>query len=257
MSSERVYATGCRKDPYDRRDYAITPFLRAVSAPDIVDHRAEMPEIFDQGRAGTCVACASGYYDKSFQERREHAWDMRPRTHRFSPLFIYSQRADKSGDNGMTIREAMKIINDEGVCSLAEMPYSETGIDIAPTAAQLKAAKPFRSKSFARITSIADAERYLADNCFVAGLMVHQSFMDAPGGRIPLPRRGDPFVGGHALCFVGYERRRSILRFVNSWGPAWGEAGFGTIGYDVFTALLMDAWGMVDAPDTATRGRRR
>jgi hypothetical protein len=28
-------------------------------------------------------------------------------------------------------------------------------------------------------------------------------------------------------------------------------------GYDVFMALLMDAWGMVDAPDVATRRRGR
>jgi C1A family cysteine protease len=121
----------------------------------------------------------------------------------------------------------------------------------------VKAAKPFRSRSFARIASIGEAEQYLADNCFVAGLLVHESFMDAPRGRIPMPRRGDPFVGGHALCVVGYDRRRSLFRFVNSWGPGWGESGFGTIEYDVFMALLMDAWGMVDAPDDMARRRRR
>jgi C1A family cysteine protease len=252
-----LYATGCRKDPFDRRDFNIASFLRAAPAPDRADHRAEMPEIFDQGQAGTCVACATAYYDKSFQEQREHEWSMAPADHRFSPLFIYTQRADRSGDNGMTIREAMKIINQEGVCSLADMPYSDGAIDTAPTAAQVKAAKPFRSRSFARISSIGEAERYLADNCFVAGLLVHQSFMDAPRGRIPMPRQGDPFVGGHALCFVGYERRRSLFHFVNSWSPGWGVSGFGTIGYDVFAALLMDAWGMVDAPDVASRPRRR
>ena len=119
------------------------------------------------------------------------------------------------------------------------MPYSDGAIDTAPTAAQVKAARPFRSRSFARITSIAEAERYLADNCFVAGMMVHESFMDAPRGRIPMPTEGDPFVGGHALCIVGFERRKqSLFRFVNSWGPGWGESGFGTIGYDVFMALF-------------------
>ena len=114
MSPERLYATGCRKDPYDRRDFRISRFLRAVSAPDRADHRAEMPEILDQGRVGTCVACATGYYDKTYQERREHAWDMRPTSHRFSPMFIYAQRADRSGDHGMTVREAMKIVNQGG-----------------------------------------------------------------------------------------------------------------------------------------------
>jgi C1A family cysteine protease len=249
MSSKRRFATGCRKDTYDPRDYQMRHFLRAGPVPDRADHRREMPEIFDQGGAGTCVACASAYYDKSFQERREHAWDLAPTSHRFSPLFVYSQRADHSGDHGMTIREAMRIVNEEGVCTLADMPYVEDAIDTPPTEAQLLAARPFRSKSFARITSIAEAEHYLAENCFVAGLLVHESFMEAPGGRVPMPKRGDPYAGGHALCVVGFDRRRQVFAFVNSWGPGWGQGGFGTIGYDVFLALLMDAWGMVDAPD--------
>jgi C1A family cysteine protease len=245
----RRYSTGCQKDPYDARDFQMRHFLRAAPRPDRVDHRAEMPAIFDQGRVGTCVACAVGYYDKTFQEQRENGWGMSSDEHRFSPLFIYSQRSERSGDSGMTIRQAMKIVNQEGVCSLEVMPYAEDAIDQRPTAAQRQAARPYRSRSFARIASLGEAELYLRNNCFIAGLLVHESFMDAPRGRIPMPRRGDPFVGGHALCFVGFDAPRQQLIFVNSWGPRWGAGGFGFISYEVFLALLMDAWGMVDAPD--------
>jgi len=243
------YSTGCRKDPYDRRDYQMRHFLRAAPRQDRVDHRAEMPRVFNQGQVGTCVACAVGYYDKTYQEQRENSWGMSSDAHRFSPLFIYSQRAEQGTDGGMTIREAMKIVNQEGICSLEDMPYREDAIDRRPTAAQMKAARPYRSRSFARISSLGEAELYLRDNCFIGGLMVHQSFMDAPRGRIPMPTRDDPFVGGHALCFVGFDAPRQLLMFANSWGPAWGQGGYGTIGYDVFQALLMDAWGMVDATD--------
>jgi C1A family cysteine protease len=187
-------------------------FLAAAPAPDRADHRAEMPAVFDQGQVGTCVACASAYYDKTFQEQLENAWGMRPMAHRFSPMFIYSQRSDTSSDGGMTIREAMKIINQQGVCTLADMPYAEDAINVPP---------PTRT------------------------------------GWVPMPTRGDPFVGGHALCFVGFDRSKELLFFANSWGPAWGESGFGSIGYDVFAALLMDAWGMVDAPDSPQARRRR
>jgi C1A family cysteine protease len=224
-------------------------FLAAAPGADRVDHRAEMPAIFDQGRAGTCVACAIGYYDKTFQEQRENHWGMDRDEHRFSPLFIYSQRAEP-GDGGMTIREAMKIVNQEGVCSLEVMPYREDAIDDNPTAVQRKAARRYRSRSFARISSLGEAELYLRDNCFVAGLMVHESFMDARRGVIPMPAKGDPFVGGHALCIVGFDRGKQRLIFANSWSQAWGDAGYGYIAYDVFEALLMDAWGMVDAPDS-------
>jgi C1A family cysteine protease len=255
MADGQRFATGCKKDPYDSRDFQMRHFLAAAPRLDRVDHRAEMPAVFDQGQVGTCVACAVGYYDKTFQEQRENRWGMGPDDHRFSPMFIYSQRSDAETDGGMTIRQAMKIVNQEGVCSLEVMPYSEDLIDKKPTAAQRKAARPYRSRSFARLASLGEAELYLRDNCFVAGLMVHQSFMDARRGVIPMPTRGDPFVGGHALCFVGFDGAKQQLMFANSWGPLWGDAGFGYISYDVFEALLMDAWGMVDAPDSPQPAR--
>ncbi|MHB8507434.1 MAG: C1 family peptidase [Candidatus Dormibacteria bacterium] len=242
-------AYGCRKDPYDARDLHVRQFPRAAPPVARVDHRLEMPPVFDQGQAGTCVACATGYYDKGFQERREHGWSAADPARQYSPLFIYSQRDDRSGDNGMTIREAMKIVRALGVCPISEMPYDPAAIDVPPTPAQVAAALPYRARSFARITTIAEAEGYLATNCFVAGLLVHQSFEEAPGGNVPMPRRGDVFMGGHALCITGFDAAAQRFHFVNSWGPRWGDAGYGTIGYDIFLALLMDAWGMIDAPD--------
>src|SRR5437588_10037322 len=102
-------ATGCRKDSYDGRDFQMRHFLTAAPPLTRVDHRAEMPPVFDQGQAGTCVACATAYYDKSYQEGREHGWDLSEPEHLFSPLFIYSQRPDQSGDDGTMIRDAMNI----------------------------------------------------------------------------------------------------------------------------------------------------
>jgi C1A family cysteine protease len=42
-----------------------------------------------------------------------------------------------------------------------------------------------------------------------------------------------------------------MFKFANSWGAQWGDQGFGHIGYPILQALLMDAWGMVDALDLA------
>src|SRR5258708_11456400 len=129
MADGQRYANGCRKDPHDARDFPIRHFLAAAPRLDRVDHRAEMPAIFDQGQVGTCVACASAYYDKTFQEQRENKWGMATDAHRFSPMFVYSQRSDSTTDSGMTIRPAMENINQEGVCSLEDMPYREDAID--------------------------------------------------------------------------------------------------------------------------------
>ncbi len=246
---EPRYALGCVKDHYDPRDYRMIDFLKAFPLPDRVDHSTEMPPPFDQGPRGTCVACATAYYDKTYQEGLEHRWDLTDAAHQFSPLFIYSQRRDRSGDFGMTIREAMKILYEQGVCPLSAMPYDLDRIDTPPTARQLEEAKPFRAKSYARLTSTYEMEQYLLSNCFIAGLLVHQRFLDAPGGVIALPEPGDVFVGGHAVCVVGFDRRAHTFKFINSWGPAWGDRGVGYLPYAALQALLMDAWGMVDAPD--------
>jgi C1A family cysteine protease len=243
------YALGCLKDEFDERDYPMAQFLEAVPLPERVDHTDEVPPIFDQGPAGTCVACATGYYDKSFQEGLERRWPLKESAHQFSPLYIYSQRQRKPQDGGMTIREAMKIIQEQGVCPLAEMPYQLDRLNQEPTAKQRAAARPYRSKSYARLSRIGEMEVYLLGNCFIAGVMVHEGFMDAPGGVIALPTPGTEYLGGHAVCVVGFDRRNRMFKFANSWGSQWGDHGFGHIGYATLQALLMDAWGMVDAPD--------
>ncbi len=247
----RRYALGCLKDPYDHRDYEMSRFLRAAPLPDRIDHSDSLPPVFDQGPAGTCVPCAVAYYDKTFQEGLEHRWPLNRPDHQFSPLYIYSQRRNKSGDLGMTIREAMKIVKEQGVCALDRMPYVLEGLDREPTLEQRRAAFPYRAKSYARLTQIGEMEAYLAGNCWIAGVMVHEGFMDAPGGVIPMPEAGAGFLGGHAVCMVGYDRRNRMFKFINSWGTQWGDRGFGHIGYAALQTLLMDAWGMVDGPDTA------
>jgi C1A family cysteine protease len=243
------YALGCIKDPYDHRDYTMSGFLKAGPIAEEVDHASQMPPVFDQGPAGTCVACATAYYDKTFQKGMEHRWPLATPEHQFSPLYIYSQRAKQPADEGMTIREAMKIIQDQGVCSLACMPYDVRRINVPPTPEQRKAAEPFKARSYARIASIGEMQAYLMTNCFIAGVMVHEQFMDAPGGVIEMPAPGTEFLGGHAICIVGFDRRRRMFKFANSWGAQWGDHGYGHIGFATLQALLMDAWGMVDGVD--------
>ncbi|TME48235.1 MAG: hypothetical protein E6I56_02055, partial [Chloroflexi bacterium] len=190
------YALGCLKDPYDHRDYDMAAYLKAAPVAEEVDHSPQFPPVFDQGPAGTCVACATAYYDKTFQKGVEHHWPLTDSQHQFSPLFIYSQRRKQPEDGGMTIREAMKIIQDQGVCSLACMPYDVHRINVPPTTEQRKAAQPYRARSYARINSIGEMQAYLVTNCFIAGVMVHEQFMDAPGGVIPMPEPGTQFLGG-------------------------------------------------------------
>jgi C1A family cysteine protease len=83
---------------------------------------------------------------------------------------------------------------------------------------------------------------------------------DQPG-HVPLPTdtelAGDP-EWGHAIVAVGYDEARRITNTVsnksttgaflirNSWGPTWGQAGYGWLPYDyVLKGIAMDFWSLL------------
>ena len=47
-------------------------------------------------------------------------------------------------------------------------------------------------------------------------------------------------IGGHAFAVVGYDSRGFIVQ--NSWGPRWGDQGFGVWTYEDWAENIMDGW---------------
>jgi len=47
-----------------------------------------------------------------------------------------------------------------------------------------------------------------------------------------MPKQKEMVVGGHAVCIVGYDDRKKLLKFINSWGEDWGAQGYGYLPYD-------------------------
>jgi hypothetical protein len=72
----------------------------------------------------------------------------------------------------------------------------------------------------------------------------------------------DKVADGHSIMFVGYEDDASkqgggILRFRNSWGPGWGDHGYGTISYAYARAYANDAlWLQLGAPKSEVPAMR-
>jgi C1A family cysteine protease len=61
-----------------------------------------------------------------------------------------------------------------------------------------------------------------------------------------MPQPDEQVLGGHAVLAVGYDdpSQRFIVR--NSWGDAWGQAGYFTMPYAYLTTrgLASDFWTM-------------
>ncbi len=96
------------------------------------------PPIGNQGSENSCTAWATGYYTKTFQEAKEHSWDLsgcqwtggstgHPTTsyqdNIFSPDFIYHQ-INNGVDQGSKYYDAGRLLYNIGCSSWEKMPYN-------------------------------------------------------------------------------------------------------------------------------------
>ena len=262
QSSERQY--GWIPDLADQRDVMrVTPdeILRAL--PAAVDMRALCPPVYDQGKLGSCTANAIAAAI-AFEQRKLDAPE------RFTPsrLFIYyNERALQgtiSADTGAPLREGMKAVNHAGVCpedqpeDTANWPYDPAQFASTPPGACYAAARHVRALRYRRVQHNAEALKgCLAEGSpFVFGITVYESF-ESPqvkqSGIVALPQRHERVIGGHAMMAVGYDDARQALIVRNSWGPQWGDQGYGYLPYEYLfgRSLARDFWTIELISDTA------
>jgi Papain family cysteine protease len=81
---------------------------------------------------------------------------------------------------------------------------------------------------YQRVRSLSECKFVLAYHSPVdVSIGITRSWSDAPKGRIPERRPGEPTVAAHAVTLTGYDDSNRQLQFINSWGPSWGDKGFG------------------------------
>jgi len=238
---------GCRRDTFDGRDHLMRAYLPPARIRPRVDYSPGMSPVRDQGDEGTCVAFAAACGVKEYQERIDYGSLVT-----LSPRFLYSRckRLDGSpGEEGTTVRVAMKVLKGEGTCRESYWPYRPYQTDGPKAGAAMDAAR-FRENTYARILDLAELKMSLSSlGPCVGGIEVFAGIMRTKTGIVPMPKEGEAPLGGHAICFVGYDERRCLVKFKNSWGRAWGEAGYGWLRYEYLERYLMDVWSSVDIDD--------
>jgi len=243
----RIARYGWIPDLPDDRDhlYAAPPaFLSAL--PPYTDLRAQCPPVYDQGMLGSCTANAIGGAIE-FDRLKQSLADFVP-----SRLFIYyNERVIEhsvKSDAGAMIRDGIKTLAKQGVCSEKKWPYVVSKFSAKPSPACYTEAVDHQITSYQRILSINEMKSCLADGFpFVFGFTVYESFESdvvAKTGVLNMPQHGERVVGGHAVLAVGYDdpSRRFVVR--NSWGSDWGMKGYFTMPYDYLTNqnLADDMW---------------
>jgi C1A family cysteine protease len=231
----------------DQRDL-LYGAVRPVPAklPPSADLRSLCSPVENQGDLGSCTGNAiAGAVE--FLERKSNM-----RFVNVSRLFIYyNERAMEhtvKSDSGAMIRDGIKTVVKQGVCSERKWPYVISKYAVKPPAACYKDALEHQVTSYQRILTVDEMRACLAQGFpFVFGFTVYESFESqqvAQTGILSMPQHGERSVGGHAVLTVGYNDadRRFIVR--NSWGTGWGMKGYFTMPYDYLSNrnLADDMW---------------
>ena len=206
-----------KKSPVDSRDWIFKK--NNLGLPEVLDFRKELLPIRNQGSQGTCyaqsVACM-----KEWQEKKDRGLNKY-----LSPQFFYNNRSNlydnnENNDEGMFGRDVMKLLKTIGICEEEKYPYGliETRDKIKESCYLM--AKKNIIKGFASINDLDSLKESLFKNgpCLIAFPVYNN------GIEMWKQSNNEEFMGGHAMCVVGYLKDCFIIR--NSWGNNWGDNGY-------------------------------
>ena len=144
-----------------------------------------------------------------------------------------------SSDAGAVIRDGIKVVNSEGVCPETLWPYDIGMFTVKPPRRCYVAALTDKAVQYEAIQTLGDLKDAIASNLAVVfGFTVYQEFESpavAQSGVLPIPKRGEKPVGGHAVVAVGYSDSKNQVIVRNSWGASWGDHGYFYMPYQYMT----------------------
>ena len=234
MKDYSVYKLNVKRSPFDPKVYKAKQYLKAIILPEILDYRNVYNDyfpVFDQGSQGSCLAC-SGTGMRQYQECLDTGL-----LKKLSEQFVYNNREDTS-EEGMYMQDLMRILYKIGICLNDLCEYGNTR---KPTEAAYKDALKRLTQGYASVNTIAEFKTalYTQGPCVIAVSVYNYT------ERMWVQRPGEGFLGGHAMCCVGYNKEGFIIR--NSWGTEWGQNGYCILPYSDFN-LIWETWTTIDAP---------
>ena len=238
---------GWLPDVPDQRDYLLSAVLKVPARlPRQVDLRPLCSKVEDQGELGSCTANALAGAVEFLEMKDKVPYQD------FSRLFIYyNERALEqtiNSDSGAMIRDGIKTLAKNGVCSEKSWPYNEAKFKAKPGPTCYKEALQHQITSYHRITTLDEMRACLAEGYpFVFGFTVYESFETqdvARTGVVNLPKSNERVLGGHAVLAVGYDHSKQRFIVRNSWGENWGMKGYFTMPYKYLSNrnLSEDFW---------------
>ncbi len=204
-----------------------------------VDLRPLLPPVRDQGRRGTCMAFAvTAAHEQRRMDDEQVVDDLAEEV-----LYWGCKQIDGNHAAGTGFESAGQALTRWGQPVEELWPYDPNRDDtVAAYSPPLAALSPTacRKGRLARIdATISEITRWLTQRRpVVLGVMLTLDFFQPVEGRIHLPQANALHLGGHAVVAVGFDARTAGDEFLilrNSWGPAWGDNGYGYLPYAYVT----------------------
>ena len=242
---------------YNSQNKSFTDLIDIIEIPNDLpenyDLSSDMPPVRSQGNQGSCVAWATTYYLKSYQEKKQYGFDYLSYENIISPAFVYNQsKVNNSCNSGSTIANALEVLKELGANNWKDFPYSDTQCYNLPTEELLIKAAQNKIKEYFQVgipDSNTDVNYTLInlirtliseENPIVVSLdwqdLIFETLIDETIATSFSQNPTDEC--GHAVLIVGYDDRINAFKFVNSWGTSFGNEGYGWISYDFFLPIV-------------------
>lgn len=240
------------KEEYEKIGEAPLP-VGTVNQLQSVDLSTYMPPAGNQGNQNSCVAWAVAYANYSYLNKlNNNQCDYTDNNCLFSPSFIYNQ-INGGLNKGTFFQDAFAIMQTQGVAPLSAMPYIANNYTILPSNQAKEIAKNYKIGKYLSISGFGkntaeETKAFLSKGFPVIISVKVDNYLKKPANS-PFPT---PYVWwqiqgsienmGHAIVVVGYDDNTKLFKFINSYGTAWGNNGYGYIHYNLFNTVVNEAY---------------
>lgn len=221
------------------------------------DHSTSIhfPPIGNQGSEGSCVSWSIGYYTKTFQEAKEHGWNLSGASYTgswpgyptpsyqnriMSPEFLYHQ-VNNGANGGSYYHDNINVCKRTGISSWKNMPYSHSDRTSWPSEDAWREAPKYRTKDTTYYMYVNTDTRITNLKTWIDGGNLATISIDAGKySSLSSHTDGDLWTNAtncvqnrnHANTIVGYDdnfgnysedgvNRTGAFKVANSWGKSW------------------------------------